>query len=154
MNTVKDVKQADVTVQIMYTNNSRDFMSTEMMEALNDEEGLDKEYRLPTSKDLNEQYESVATFVFDDYTIAEHIEEQFQGHTMDTEEAKLNMILETLFMEFNHVDYEGMTEHMASQEYIRENKLHTSMSIGDVVRLNDKYFYVDGMGFVEFDPFR
>lgn len=35
---------------------------------------------------------------------------------------------------------------------IVSNRTHTSTSIGDIIQIDEKYYYVDGIGFKNFDP--
>ena len=58
----------------------------------------------------------------------------------------VNCYLQSLFELFNSDNNPLSTkEH---QQYIKENELHTSMSVGDVISVNER-FYVVGMGFKE-----
>mgnify|MGYP007116989650 CR=1 FL=1 len=131
------METSDKRIQIYYTKGqaSRDYMATDMMESMNQEPDIDKEYGFPSEADLEEDYGQVADFEFDalGYKSADHL-------------------LEHLFKQFNHVDYEGITANLADQDFIRENKLHTSISVGDVVQIDDTFYYVDGIGFKQFNP--
>lgn len=53
--------------------------------------------------------------------------------------------LEELFTLFNSDDNPLSTTEC--QKFIRENKSHTSMSVGDVISIDGDYYIVDGMGF-------
>lgn len=58
-------------------------------------------------------------------------------------------ILEDIFREFNS-DNNPLVNH---QEYIRNNDSHTSMSVGDLIKLDDRLYIVASMGFLEIkDP--
>jgi hypothetical protein len=55
-------------------------------------------------------------------------------------------IFEDIFREFNN----PLVNH---QEYIRNNDTHTCMSVGDLIKLDDRLYIVASMGFLEIkDP--
>lgn len=58
---------------------------------------------------------------------------------------EIHVMLEKVFKRFNSRDNPLiMSEH---QEFLRSNRLHTSMSVGDVVMLNRRAYVVTGLGF-------
>ncbi|QKF94520.1 hypothetical protein QKU48_gp1062 [Fadolivirus algeromassiliense] len=63
---------------------------------------------------------------------------------IDNEES-LHKYLEELFSLFNSEQNPLSTTDL--QEKIKINKLHTSMSMGDVVKIMNNYYFVSGFGF-------
>lgn len=57
-------------------------------------------------------------------------------------------LLEELFEKFNSEDNPLQSEE--KQRMIGENNSHTSMSVGDVIKLNDQYYSVGKSGFLKF----
>lgn len=51
----------------------------------------------------------------------------------------INTMLEDLFCKYNHEDKNPLGS-VNGQKFVRENKTHTSMSVGDVIQVNEKYF--------------
>ena len=45
----------------------------------------------------------------------------------------------------------GCFQHMVSQSYIAKMGTHTSTSVGDIIQVNDIFYYVDYIGF---EPFK
>lgn len=43
----------------------------------------------------------------------------------------------------------GASKNPAKQEYLKDKRLHTSMSVGDVVQIDDKYWVIRGSGFAQ-----
>jgi len=58
-------------------------------------------------------------------------------------------ILETLFIRFNS-DQNPLSAESYQDEIIK-NKLHTSMFVGDVIKIDDKYYIVANLGFSSLD---
>ncbi|AKI80520.1 hypothetical protein [Niemeyer virus] len=54
-------------------------------------------------------------------------------------------ILELIFEKFNNTD--NPLTSLDNQKIIRNNKLHTSMSVDDIVKIDKKYYIVDDIGF-------
>lgn len=62
-----------------------------------------------------------------------------------TVEKSINEFLESLFELFNSENNPLTNKKM--QKHIIKNKLHTSMSMGDVIKIMDMYYYVANFGF-------
>jgi hypothetical protein len=58
-------------------------------------------------------------------------------------------ILEGIFQLFNSA--ENPLAMSNKQQFIRDNKIHTSMSVGDIVQIDDVYWVVSGCGFQRMD---
>lgn len=69
------------------------------------------------------------------------------GDVVLDNESSLYEYLESLFALFNSEDNPLCSED--SQDYIIKNKLHTSMSIGDIIKINDKSYCASTFGFTE-----
>ncbi|AAV51045.1 hypothetical protein [Acanthamoeba castellanii mimivirus] len=54
-------------------------------------------------------------------------------------------ILELIFEKFNNTD--NPLKSLDNQKIIRNNKLHTSMSVDDIVKIDNNYYIVDIIGF-------
>lgn len=54
-------------------------------------------------------------------------------------------ILELIFEKFNNTD--NPLKSLDNQKIIRSNKLHTSMSVDDIVKIDNDYYIVDIIGF-------
>lgn len=57
--------------------------------------------------------------------------------------------LESLFSLFNFEKNPLINDD--SQKFIINNKLHTSMSIGDIIKINEQYYCCAAMGFEKFN---
>ena len=60
-------------------------------------------------------------------------------------EKDLFNFFDTLFKRFNSDD--NPLTHPILQKMIAKNGLHTSMSVGDIIKFNNDYYCVTGMGF-------
>lgn len=61
-------------------------------------------------------------------------------------EDETDCLLENLFVRFNSTDVNPLQSEEA-QKMIKQNKTHTSMSLGDIIKLNDKYYMLGMLGF-------
>ena len=63
-------------------------------------------------------------------------------------------ILSRLFSIFNHDRYNPLSYYHPCQEgghqyWVRAEGVHTSMSVGDVVQINDTYYFCDNIGWTQ-----
>lgn len=70
-----------------------------------------------------------------------------QVHSEICEKDYSQIALEGLFERFNSESNPLLVEE--KQEYIKKNNLHTSMSIADIIKLEDRYFIVSSCGFID-----
>ena len=58
--------------------------------------------------------------------------------------------LEDIFAKFNNDDLNPLSGSVNSerQQFITQNRLHTSISVGDIIKYNDKIYIVAGCGFI------
>ena len=62
----------------------------------------------------------------------------------------IHNMLEDLFCKYNHEDKNPLGS-VNGQKFVRENKTHTSMSVGDVIQINEKYFVCKDEGWRELE---
>ena len=69
-------------------------------------------------------------------------------------DGKIEGFLEELFSMYNNDEGSRRRNpfgHPECQKFIRENKTHTSMSVGDVIQINEKYFVCENEGWRELE---